>query len=222
MPLPAVGSRTVSPPVTLPFSATNMSATKLMGSGVEYCCILMRLLLRWLIVGCMSYRRHICSNSSFWKKLLPRLNTALRLAFSASSRPTRVSASSTSSWIRMSSRPSLSTFMPHSAASLRKSTILRNGFSPLVSADRIRLATSFEKALSTRVLWCKVTSSSEFSSVLTWIFSGDSVTLSADDELGVRLERPPASFESSEGSMRIRPPSRSACLFIVSSDSSRR
>ena len=44
-----------------------------------------------------------------------------------------------------------------------------------------------------------------------------SVTLPSEDKSGVRPERPPASSELSEGSMRIWPPSRSACLLIFSS-----
>lgn len=51
---------------------------------------------------------------------------------------------------------------------------------------------------------------------LSFSFSETFVSLPSEDKSCVRLERPPASSELPEGSMRICPPSRSACLFIRS------
>ena len=51
IPFPAVGSRTE--PV-LPGWKANISATKAIGSGVEYCCIFILVLLRCDMVGCIS------------------------------------------------------------------------------------------------------------------------------------------------------------------------
>ena len=97
------------------------------GSGVEYCCIFILLLLLAAIVGCMSYNLHIKSYESLLS--LPYLLTTSRAA------PT--SPSSTSSWSNISLRPSLSTSIPTSDARLRKSTILLYGFSPLSRAESI-------------------------------------------------------------------------------------
>ena len=51
IPLPAVGSNTL--PCPLPSIAKRL-AIHAIGRGVEYCCILMRLLLRAAMVGCIS------------------------------------------------------------------------------------------------------------------------------------------------------------------------
>ena len=113
IPLPAVGSNTL----LMPRLYANMSATKAIGKGVLYCCILIRLLLRLDIVGCISYNWQIASKASF--DLMPPYCPDSTTSLAALTSP-----SSTSSWSMISSLPSLSTSMPSCLARFLMSVML--------------------------------------------------------------------------------------------------